>query len=156
VPFGITKCAPGFTSQYSPERELTSRCNTIGGRIAACMEDDAGYVTPCAAHDAVEYPGNQGFLSQVLAPRSSEYAHPGICSISAITHLTCINTPSRRTRAVNRRAGPRAKWGPTKWAGPGRVSPLSDRFRANFWKPGCLIGAGGRPVCRDADRADPG
>jgi hypothetical protein len=35
-------------------------------------------------------------------------------------------------RAGNRRAGPRAKWGPTKWAGPGRVSPLSDRFRANI------------------------
>jgi hypothetical protein len=57
-------------------------------------------------------------------------------------------------RAVNRRAGPRAKWGPTKWAGPGRVSPLSDRFGATMWKPGSLIGAGGRPVCRYVDRAD--
>jgi hypothetical protein len=57
-------------------------------------------------------------------------------------------------RAVNRRAGPRGKWGPTKWAGPGRVSPLSDRFGATMWKPGSLIGAGGHPVCRYVDRAD--
>jgi hypothetical protein len=57
-------------------------------------------------------------------------------------------------RAVNRRAGPRGKWGPTKWAGPGRVSPVSDRFGATMWKPGSLIGAGGRPVCRYVDRAD--
>jgi hypothetical protein len=39
------------------------------------------------------------------------------------------------TRAGNRRAGPRGKWGPITWAGPGRVSPLSDRFGATMWKP---------------------
>jgi hypothetical protein len=84
---------------------------------------------------------------RVRRDRRRDYKNPPSRAIM-LTHSPHLS------RGANRRAGPWGKWGPTKWAGPGRVSPLSDRFRAELSKPGCLTGAGRRLVCRYVDHVE--